>query len=132
MVGMGGPDGVRIAPVAQPVRYLQKGWFDHRAHDNLDVRGNEGNRRWGCRDCHAAEKSNLSSDLLIPTVANCQQCHTGAKGAHNAQLVRSGTASSCAMCHDYHADEGAPWVLKRGSKKAAPANQVAMLQVRWR
>lgn len=131
-VALGGPEGARIAPVAQPLRYLQKGWFDHRAHDNLDVRASEGNRRWGCRDCHAAEKSNNSSDLLIPTVANCQQCHTGANGAHNAQLVRSGTASSCAMCHDYHADEGAPWVLKRGGKKAAPANQVAMLQVRWR
>ncbi|NNM75490.1 hypothetical protein HJG53_01020 [Sphingomonas sp. ID1715] len=131
-VSFTGGDGVRIAPVAQPVRYLQKGWFDHRAHDNLDVRGQNGNRRYGCRDCHAAEKSNNSSDLLLPSVANCQSCHTGEKGATNARLVRSGTPSGCAMCHDYHADEGAPWVLKRGGRKAAPANQVAMLQVRWR
>jgi Zn-finger protein len=131
-VSMGGPDQVRIAPVAQPTRYLRNGWFDHRAHTNLDVRASDGNRRWGCRDCHAAEKSNNANDLLLPTVANCQQCHVGEKGAHTAQLVRSGTVSSCAMCHDYHADEGAPWVLKRGSRKKAPANQVAMLQVRWR
>ena len=131
-VSMGGQDGVRIAPVAQPTRYLQNGWFDHRAHDNLDVRGPNGGRQWGCRDCHAADKSNNANDLLLPTVANCQQCHVGEKGATNAKLVRSGTASGCAMCHDYHADEGAPWVLKRGGRKKAPANDVAMLQVRWR
>lgn len=131
-VSIGGPDGVRIAPVAQPTRYFRNGWFDHRAHDNLDVRGTDGSRRWGCRDCHAAEKSNTANDLLLPTLSTCQACHTGQDGAHTAKLVRSGTASSCAMCHDYHADEGAPWVLKRKGKKTAPANQVAMLQVRWR
>jgi predicted CXXCH cytochrome family protein len=131
-VGFGGADGVRIAPVAQPTRYLRNGWFDHRAHIGLDVRGPNGAVKWGCRDCHAAEKSNNANDLLLPAVAKCQQCHTGEKGATNAKLVRSGTASSCAMCHDYHADEGAPWVLQRSGRKKAPANQVAMLQVRWR
>lgn len=131
-VGFGGQDGVRIAPVAQPTRYLRNGWFDHRAHINLDVRGPDGATKWGCRDCHAAEKSNNASDLLLPAVAKCQQCHTGEKGATNARLVRSGTASGCAMCHDYHADEGAPWVLQRTGRKKAPANQTAMLQVRWR
>jgi predicted CXXCH cytochrome family protein len=131
-VSFGGGDGVRIAPVAQPVRYLHKGWFDHRAHDNLDVRGASGTRRYGCRDCHAAEKSNNANDLLLPALSNCQSCHTGEKGATKATLVRSGTPSSCAMCHDYHADAGAPWVLKRGGRKAAPANQVAMLRVRFR
>jgi predicted CXXCH cytochrome family protein len=131
-VSMGGPQGVRIAPVAQPTRYLQNGWFDHRAHGNLDVRGSDRSRRWGCRDCHKAEKSNQADDLLLPTLATCQACHTGQNGEHKAQLVRSGTASSCAMCHDYHADEGAPWVLKRKGRKMAPTNEVAMLQVRWR
>lgn len=131
-VSFGGGDMVRIAPVAQPTRFLHKGWFDHRAHDNLDVRGQNGSRRYGCRDCHAAEKSNDARDLLLPGLANCQTCHTGEKGATNARLVRSGTASGCAMCHDYHADEGAPWVLKRGGRKSAPTNQTALLSVRWR
>lgn len=131
-VGLGGPEGVTIAPVAQPTRYFRNGWFDHRPHMNLDVRATDGSRKWGCRDCHAAEKSNNSNDLLLPTLANCQQCHTGQGGATHAKLVRSGTASGCAMCHDYHADDGAPWVLQRSGRKKAPANQVAMLQVRWR
>jgi predicted CXXCH cytochrome family protein len=131
-VSFGGADGVRIAPVAQPTRYLHNGWFDHRPHQNLAVRGASGSRIYGCRDCHAAEKSNNANDLLLPALSNCQSCHTGETGATNAALVRSGTASGCAMCHDYHADEGAPWVLKRGGRKTAPADQVASLQVRWR
>jgi hypothetical protein len=131
-VSFTGGDNVRIAPVAQPTRFLHKGWFDHRSHDNLDIRTSQGSRRYGCRDCHAADKSNNASDLLLPALSNCQSCHTGEKGATNAKLVRSGTPSGCAMCHDYHADEGAPWVLKRGGRKAAPADQVAMLPVRWR
>ena len=128
----GGPQGVRIAPVAQPVRYLQNGWFDHRPHENLAVRGRNGARTYGCRDCHAAEKSNDARDLLLPAVSNCQSCHTGESGRTTHALVRSGTPSSCAMCHDYHADEGAPWVLRRGTRRQVPANRVAMLSVRWR
>lgn len=129
-VSFDGPEGVKIAPVAQPTRYLQNGWFDHRPHQNLAVRGAGGSRIYSCRDCHAADKSNDASDLLLPALANCQTCHTGEKGATNAKLVRSGTASGCAMCHDYHADEGAPWVLR--GKGRTPTKQVAMLQVRWR
>lgn len=132
VVSSGGSAGVRIAPVAQPVRYLQNGWFDHRPHENLAVRGPGGSRTYGCRDCHAAEKSNDARDLLLPAVANCQSCHTGEPGRTSHALVRSGTASSCAMCHDYHADEGAPWVLRRGQRRQAAADRVAMLSVRWR
>lgn len=131
-VGFGGSDGVRIAPVAQPSRYFRNGWFDHRSHLNLDARGPDGARKWACVDCHAADKSNNANDLLIPALSNCQQCHTGEGGATRAKLVRSGTASGCAMCHDYHADDGAPWVLQRSGRKKASADQVAMLQVNWR
>ena len=131
-VSSGGSDGVRIAPVAQPVRYLQNGWFDHRPHEKLAVRAPEGSRTYGCLDCHAADKSNNANDLLLPTLSDCQSCHTGENGATKARLVRSGTPSGCAMCHDYHADEGAPWVLRRGGRKTATPGQFAMLQVRWR
>jgi pSer/pThr/pTyr-binding forkhead associated (FHA) protein len=131
-VSFTGGDNVRIAPVAQPVRFLHKGWFDHRSHENLAVRGPNGSRTWGCKDCHAADKSNDARDLLLPALANCQSCHTGENGATNVRLVRSGTPSGCAMCHDYHADQGAPWVLRGKGRKAAPANQTAMLEVRWR
>jgi predicted CXXCH cytochrome family protein len=131
-VSTDGPQGVRIAPAAQPTRYLRNGWFDHRPHGNLAVRTAQSSGTWDCRDCHAADKSNSASDLLLPTLATCQACHVGEKGATKARLVRSGTPSGCAMCHDYHSDEGAPWVLKRGGRKGASAGQVAMLPVRRR
>jgi predicted CXXCH cytochrome family protein len=80
----------RIRPVAFPLRYLHKGWFDHRAHATQS-----------CSSCHAAERSNAASDLLIPNVTSCRTCHGGEGSSKPVQ-------SSCAMCHDYHMDAGAP------------------------
>jgi predicted CXXCH cytochrome family protein len=84
-----------IRPVAFPVRYLHKGWFDHRAHATEN-----------CSSCHAAGRSNAAADLLIPDLASCRTCHGGeGSGAK--------VPSSCAMCHDYHMDQGAPAMLIR-------------------
>jgi predicted CXXCH cytochrome family protein len=85
----------RIHPVAFPVRYLHKGWFDHRAHATRS-----------CSSCHAAERSNAAADLLIPDLASCRTCHGGEGSSKPVQ-------SSCAMCHDYHMDAGAPSMLIR-------------------
>jgi predicted CXXCH cytochrome family protein len=80
----------RIHPIAFPLRYLHKGWFDHRPHATQS-----------CTSCHGAERSNSASDLLIPDVASCRACH-GGEGSSKP------VPSSCAMCHDYHMDAGAP------------------------
>jgi Cytochrome c3 len=85
----------RIRPVAFPVRYLHKGWFDHRAHGTV-----------ACIDCHDAERSQAAADLLIPDLAGCRTCH-GGEGSSKP------VPSSCAMCHDYHMDQGAPSMLIR-------------------
>jgi hypothetical protein len=94
----------RIRPVAFPLRYLHKGWFDHRAH-----------RTESCSTCHAADASNAASDLLIPGLSTCRTCH-GGEGSSKP------VPSSCAMCHDYHMDAGAPSMLirqrVRGRKRA--------------
>jgi predicted CXXCH cytochrome family protein len=84
-----------IRPVAFPLRYMHKGWFDHRPHATES-----------CSSCHAAGRSNAASDLLIPDLASCRECH-GGEGS------RKEVPSSCAMCHDYHMDEGAPSMLIR-------------------
>lgn len=126
-VSFGGPVGVSIAPVAQPTRYLHKGWFDHKPHIGLGMRdANGASRVWGCRDCHAADTSNDANDLLMPTLASCQACHVGETGATKAKLVREGTKSSCAMCHDYHADFGAPWTAKTKQRRTI-SGQIASL-----
>jgi predicted CXXCH cytochrome family protein len=96
----------RIAPVAFPTRYIGHGWFDHRAHATQS-----------CTSCHAADRSQSASDLLIPGIAICRTCHGG-------ERTSKPVASTCAMCHDYHRDEGAPAMLIRQQvrgQRRAPA-----------
>jgi hypothetical protein len=97
----------RIHPVAFPERYVRHGWFDHRAHSSQS-----------CSTCHAAARSQSASDLLLPGIATCRGCHGG-------ERTSKAVASSCAMCHDYHAREGAPAMIVRqrvrGQRQSIPA-----------
>src|SRR3546814_17359197 len=74
---------------------MHKGWFDHKPHETEE-----------CTSCHLAEKSGAASDLLLPDLASCRECHGG-------ESARAAVPSGCAMCHDYHMDEGAPSMLIR-------------------
>jgi predicted CXXCH cytochrome family protein len=91
----GGSLDFKIRPVAFPVRYMHKGWFDHKAHQTET-----------CESCHKAGTSNAASDLLLPDLASCRTCHGG-------EASRADVPSGCAMCHDYHMDTGAPSMLIR-------------------
>jgi predicted CXXCH cytochrome family protein len=85
-----------VVPVTQVSRYLANGWFDHKAHAQEK-----------CTTCHAAQTSTTSSDLLLPTVAQCRTCHLG-EDSHRAKVP-----SGCVMCHGYHPTQNAP----RGTKQ---------------
>lgn len=74
---------------------MHHGWFDHRAHETQT-----------CESCHNAGASQSSRDLLLPDLASCRTCHGGETARAQVQL-------NCAMCHDYHMDEGAPAMLIR-------------------
>jgi predicted CXXCH cytochrome family protein len=87
-----------VEPVHQTARYFQKGWFDHKPH-----------RQEQCSSCHTAEKSAKASDLLLPDIAQCRTCHMGENDK------KADVPSTCAMCHNYHVDDGAPWLGARGS-----------------
>ena len=76
-------------PVNLPDRYFLNGGFDHHAH-----------RTEECSDCHEAETSQSSEDLLMPDIGSCRECHMG------EAAVESEVPSSCAMCHSYHAPSG--------------------------
>ncbi len=92
-------NGWRVAKVTQPMRFMAKGWFDHKAHATES-----------CTSCHNAAGSKSASDLLIPAIGKlgdksgvtCRSCHGGEASA-------SKVPSSCATCHDYHLDGQAPW-----------------------
>ncbi len=102
-----GSSAFAIRPVAFPTRYMLHGWFDHRAHQIVQRPGQpriEGSA--ACLSCHQANASSDAADLMIPNVASCRDCHGG-------ETTRLPVASSCAMCHDYHMDEGVPAMLLR-------------------
>lgn len=77
--------GLDVVDVVQTERFYTNGWFDHDAHKKED-----------CTSCHAADTSKAASDLLMPDLASCRDCHEG------EQAVRAEVPSSCAMCHSYH------------------------------
>ena len=100
-----------VVPVHLTRRYLSKGWFDHAAHDTEK-----------CTRCHAAPVSSKSSDLLLPDIASCRECHGG-------ESARKAVPSACAMCHDYHANPRAPvmgrQMRERGRRSGRRPDEVA-------
>lgn len=99
-----------IKPVTQTDRYMHKGWFSHEAHNDED-----------CSSCHSADTSKDARDLLLPGIATCRECHGG------EFQTASDVPSTCAMCHDYHADDGAPWLIKeqQKDKRKKPDKKIA-------
>jgi hypothetical protein len=86
-----GAGGWQVTPVHQSMRYMMKGWFDHKAHSTES-----------CESCHAAPKSHDAKQLLLPGIDSCRTCHGGEKS-------KADVPSSCATCHSYHIGDGAPW-----------------------
>ena len=72
-----------IAPANVTLRWMPHAKFDHDAHTGFT-----------CVGCHEkALTSRESSDVLIPGIATCRQCH--APGPGHAE-------SRCFECHTYH------------------------------
>lgn len=110
-----GPLRFSVRPVDFQSRYLTNGWFDHSAHLTMDLPGHgvaTGNG--ACLACHGSETgdgnfrmaSNQASNLMIPGVQSCQRCH-GGEGSSSA------VPSGCAMCHNFHMDQGVPAMILR-------------------
>lgn len=95
-----------IRPVSQTMRYMHKGWFDHDAH-----------KKETCESCHtSAVKSANATDLLLPDLKSCRTCHVGEQGGSLVKVSKP-TRSGCALCHSYHADDGAPWLVRQRTYK---------------
>jgi len=97
----GRPD---LIPVNLPDRFLQHGFFTHVGHEDED-----------CTDCHEADTSKAATDLLLPNLESCQDCHVGealrdpSGSIIKAAIVKEDEVpSTCAMCHGYHTPT-APW-----------------------
>jgi hypothetical protein len=104
-----------LVPVNLPDRFLTSGFFSHEAHKKEE-----------CTDCHAADKSKAATDLLIPDLKSCRDCHLGATAVKTRKIV----PSSCAMCHSYHVPAG-QWAPKAKDREPhyVPASPPAKTQV---
>ncbi len=75
---------MRVLEPDIPLRWLPHANFDHELHvKQLDLR---------CDSCHDASNSVTTTDVLIPSIKKCQQCHSSDGGA----------ITDCVLCHNYH------------------------------
>lgn len=72
----------RVDPVRLTRQWLPKHAFNHYSHRTED-----------CTLCHKAETSESSSDVLMPTIETCRDCH----GGPDSRL-----ATTCEGCHNFH------------------------------
>lgn len=80
----GGDSGLSMQVKAiDKVRWYNKAVFSHETHSE------------NCSDCHAAESSESSFDLLLPEISTCQNCHGGHFG------LTSTAPSDCVTCHQF-------------------------------
>ena len=86
-------DGVRwrVTPVQPTPAPMPHARFDHKAHGQS-----------ACADCHAVAGSKSSSDVAMPGVKACRECHGGPRP------VTGKVTSNCLLCHGFH-DASHPW-----------------------
>lgn len=79
----GGFASATVTPTHVVTRWFSKASFDHAAHQGFT-----------CATCHPnGTNSKVASDVLLPGVDVCRQCH--ASGAASAK-------ANCSTCHVYH------------------------------
>jgi predicted CXXCH cytochrome family protein len=80
----------RVQPVQLTEVFFPLANFSHAAHDTEAT---------ACGSCHKAETSTLASDLLMPGIETCRDCHgSGASHRNDSSQIPSG----CVMCHSFH------------------------------
>ncbi len=75
----------KIAPVRTTHDWMPRAVFSHVRHGTVD-----------CVDCHDKIGSKKSSDVSMPDIAKCRECHAGGQGTTGKVI------SSCESCHRYH------------------------------
>jgi predicted CXXCH cytochrome family protein len=84
-------DRFQVVPIRFARDYFPANRFDHSSHEiQGKLTGDD-----ACLSCHAAKKSQDSSDLMVPGITKCTECH-GDKAAAERVTVQ------CVSCHEYH------------------------------
>lgn len=79
--------GYSIEPVKVAQIWQPKSVFNHGKHKDVS-----------CAECHAADTSMKSSDVLLPKIEGCQTCHGGEEAIDKIP-------STCISCHGFHRDD---------------------------
>jgi hypothetical protein len=75
----------KVQPVRLTTSWMPKAQFDHASHKTSR-----------CITCHVdADKSERSSDILMPKIAQCRTCHSSPEETDKLP-------SDCLMCHQFH------------------------------
>ena len=104
----------QIAPIAITQHWLPKSRFPHSRHSTYQ-----------CADCHNVATSKKSSDIAIPDIKNCRECHGGNEKAKDK------APGTCETCHGFHTGSpksGVPPILP-GSNQPKPMPKTAAADV---
>lgn len=82
----------KVTPVLSNDHWLPKSLFSHAQHSNAP-----------CASCHNAATSKSSSDILIPPIKTCRNCHTGTDARDVHITGKDKVVSQCNSCHGFHA-----------------------------
>ena len=97
-------EGWRVATVRYTRPWMPHARFDHKTH-----------RQAECTSCHDVAKSKQASDVAMPTIERCRECHGGSRPTEGK------VTSNCLLCHGFH-DSRHPWdpgFVPKGSRIAA-------------
>jgi hypothetical protein len=85
-----------VTPVRLTSAFFPHANFSHAAHDTEVT---------NCGACHNAGESSSSTDVLIPGIESCRDCHGSGVARRNNS---SQTPSTCIMCHSFHFEAKGP------------------------
>jgi predicted CXXCH cytochrome family protein len=80
-----------VAEVRVTNAWMPQAHFDHRAHAQTK-----------CAACHDVAHSKKASDVAMPAIGKCRECHGGSRP------VEARVTSNCLLCHNFH-DATHPW-----------------------
>ena len=81
----------KIEPVRATTQWMPQARFSHKAHPHVK-----------CAECHDVAASKKASDVSMPGIAKCRECHGGSRP------VEGKVTSNCLLCHAFH-DARHPW-----------------------
>lgn len=94
-------DRFQVLPVHLSYEYFSAARFNHRQHAiQKNLLGDE-----ACGSCHNARSSTQSTDVMIPDVNKCLECHRD-------RYERDKVTMQCVSCHAYHPGASHPGAIE--------------------